>query len=169
MPRSELETEFLADHKKMTRAFRDLIDAVNVNDVEQFRGIANQLNAIAGPHIAFEESVLYPRVDQNSSKAVSSKLCDEHDTARSAIGRLIQQSGPLTDEDRKLVVEQLQVGFKHAVACGSLLSHLTVATNQEQQQMLAELKEFRRQKRLWTDIGNGQCVIRPDQNSVDMP
>ena len=153
MSRSELEQEFLGDHRKMTRAFRDLIDVVTKNDVDQIRALATHLNQIAGPHIAFEESILYPTVDRNVGDNLSQEFRREHNTARAAIAQLVQQTEPLSPAERKRVLQQLQVGFDHAVSCGSLLSHLTVATADEQQDMLQRLQDYREQQCLWTEAG----------------
>lgn len=153
MARSELEKEFLGDHRKMTRAFRDLIAAVEKNEVVEMREIANRLNRIAGPHIAFEEATLYPLVDHNTNENASADFLDEHDTARDAVVNLIKQTEPLNDTDKASILGQLQTGFDHAISCGSLLSHLTVASPEEQHAMLAQLQGLREQQCLWTDVG----------------
>lgn len=154
MPRTTLELEFLADHKKLTQGFQKLIAAVEENSPEETRRLADELDLVAGPHIEFEEHTLYPTVEGARGAEFGKALRREHQVARTALQFLqSQNSSPLSNDDRARVLEQLRVGFDHAVACGSLLSHLTVMTPVEQGEMLATLRSLRTQKLRWTELG----------------
>lgn len=153
MPRTELETEFLADHKKMTRGFRDLIKALEAHDIPAAKELALKLDLAAGPHIEFEEHVLYPTVEEDRGQEYGETLRQEHQVARSALRFVLEHDDELLrPEDRARVIQQLRVGFEHAVSCGSLLSHLTVLDPESQAQMLNTLKEYRERKLRWTEL-----------------
>jgi len=153
MPRTELETEFLSDHKRMTRGFRDLIKALQANKPADAHRLAAELDFVAGPHIEFEERVLYPRVEGARGEEYGANLRHEHQVARSALQFLLDhRNEPLEPQDRARVIQQLRVGFEHAVACGSLLSHLTVLDEADQQAMLGQLRRYRDQKLRWTEL-----------------
>ncbi|MFK7818706.1 MAG: hemerythrin domain-containing protein [Planctomycetaceae bacterium] len=153
MPRTELETEFLADHKKLTRGFRDLIEAVETDDRLAINRLTTELDLVAGPHIEFEEHVLYPTVEAERGTDYGKTLRHEHQVARSALRCLLDHADkPLPSEDRAKVVQQLRIGFEHAVACGSLLSHLTVLDESSQTKMLDKLRSYREQKLRWTEL-----------------
>lgn len=153
MPRTELETEFLADHKKMTRGFRDLIESLEADDMPAAQKLALELDLAAGPHIEFEEHVLYPTVEEDRGQDYGDHLRHEHQVARSALRFVLDHSDkPLEAEDRARVIQQLRIGFEHAVSCGSLLSHLTVLDPDSQERMLNVLKRYREQKLRWTEL-----------------
>ncbi len=153
MPRTGLETAFLADHKKLTRGFRDLIKALEADDRAGVTRLTTELDLAAGPHIEFEEHVLYPTVEEERGGAYGDTLRHEHQVARSALCFLLDHADePLKPEDRARVIQQLRVGFEHAVACGSLLSHITVLDEASQEKMLGKLREYREQKLRWTKL-----------------
>ena len=153
MARTRLEQEFIADHRRLTRAFQRLIRAVERNESHELRAGADELDRIAGPHIEFEEHVLYPRVEDDRGNDFGAKLRREHQVARSAL-RFLQNRGDaaLDADDRARVLEQLRVGLDHAVACGTLLSHLAVLDEAEQENMLDRLQAYRNRKLRWTQL-----------------
>lgn len=85
MARTELEREFIEDHQKLTSGFRKVIDAVELNDPQKMQAAAESLDKVAGPHVHFEETVLYPKVGRDRSDGIEKKLLQEHQVARSAI------------------------------------------------------------------------------------
>lgn len=153
MTYTRLEQEFLEDHRHLTRGFQSLIDAVEHNDVERCRHDADELDRVAGPHIEFEEHVLYPRLRKERGDELGARLLREHQVARSAI-LFLESRGtePLNPSDRARVLEQLRVGLEHAVTCGTVLSHLTVLDDSEQVEMLKCLHEFRSHNMRWTEL-----------------
>ncbi len=105
MSNSRLEQEFLNDHRHLTQGLQSLIDAIEQNDVAQSQEIAHELNIVAGPHIEFEEHLLYPRVRQARGTEFSARLLQEHQVARSAL-LFLESHGdtPLSTEDRARVL-----------------------------------------------------------------
>lgn len=135
-----------------------MIDAVERNDPADMKSRADELDRAAGPHIEFEEHVLYPTVTEDRGKDFGAVLRREHQVARSALLFIREQDDqPLAPAERARVLEQLRVGLEHAVACGSLLSHLTVSDDDEQKKMLNTLEEYRQQNLRWTDL-DGQSA-----------
>ena len=154
MARTALEQEFIEDHQILTSGFQQVIDAVEMNDPKRMRASAESLDKSAGPHMQFEEQVLYPQVGQNRGDGFEQSLLREHQVARSAILFLTDHDdSPLAAADRARVLEQLRIGLDHAISCGALLSHVTVASEERQQEMLGELREFRRKGTRWTELG----------------
>jgi len=153
MARTELEKEFIEDHQKLTSSFQKLIGAVELNDPKRMRASAESLDKVAGPHMAFEESVLYPQVGRDRGDGFEQRLLQEHQVARSAILFLTDHSEvPLEPKNRALVLEQLRVGLDHAIACGALLSHITVSSDERQQEMLNELRKLRSKGVRWSEL-----------------
>jgi len=154
MARSELEREFIEDHQKLTSAFQQVIDAVELNDPKRMCESAESLNRVAGPHMEFEERILYPQVGEDRGDGFEQKLLQEHQVARSAILSLTDREDvPLATADRARIMEQLRIGLDHAISCGALLSHITVSSEERQQVMLQELRELRRKGIRWTELG----------------
>lgn len=153
MPRTQLEQTFIADHRRMTKSFQALIAAVESNDLMAIHSNAAELDRVAGPHIEFEEHVLYPHVEDDRGTDFGATLRREHQVARSALLFLQDHANKsLRPEDRARVLEQLRVGFDHAVACGALLSHLTVLDEAQQAEMLERLQSFRDRQLRWTEL-----------------
>jgi len=59
---SPLATAFVDDHQQVTRALKQLKDALGRHDLSEAKRIAEELDPAAGPHILFEEVFLYPEV-----------------------------------------------------------------------------------------------------------
>ena len=153
MPRTTLELEFLADHRKLTRGFRRLIDAVERGDQSELRRLAEDLDRAAGPHIGFEENVLYPIVEQATGAELGRNLRSEHQVACQALRTLLGKHGGKFDGDERVhLLKQLKVGLAHAVACGQLLSHLTVLDSATQADLLEKLREARQKNVRWTEF-----------------
>lgn len=164
MSSSRLEQAFLDDHRHLTRGFQALIEAVEQKDVARSKKTADELDRIAGPHIEFEERLLYPRVQQARGSEFSTRLLQEHQVARSAILFLkTHDDTPLSTEDRARVLEQLRVGLDHAVSCGTLLSHLSVLSDSEQAELLQRLEELKAQDLRWTELSGHLSTTTPDK------
>lgn len=162
MSRTRLEEEFIADHQQLTKAFQKLIDSVERNEPVDFQRDADHLDHVAGPHIEFKEHVLYPRIEGDLGHEFRAKLLREHQVVRSALTFLEQRPAePLNADEQARVQEQLRIGLDHVVACGSLLSYLTVLDETEQDDMLRSLKECRDKHLQWTQLsgaaGTGTC------------
>lgn len=151
---TDLEEEFVDDHRVMTQTISALLEALRAGRDAEAREIAEDLDRRAGPHIAFEEAVMYPQVARVSGESVAQQLYDEHRTVLAGLEQLLNHRGstPLGEEQRAQVIAKMQTGLDHAISCGSLLSHLTALDPQIQQQMLDRLHEYRREGTRWTTL-----------------
>lgn len=152
--RSTLEEAFQEDHRVMTQGFSRLLKALEEDDLPQAIEIADDLDRHVGPHIEFEERVLYPQVSKDRGAAYVDQLYDEHQTALQAVNFLRGCRGKkkLTSEDRHRLIEQVKTALDHAISCGTLLSHLTVLDANRQQVLVEELNAFRRKQHRWTEL-----------------
>ncbi len=141
-----LRAAFLEDHRAMTRGFKRALDAVEANRMDDAVRAADDVDRVAGAHIAFEETVLYPRLREIVGDTYVDQLFDEHGEGRKAIASLLEARDGAADEsavDRGQVVAQLQTALDHAVTCGTLLSHVDAFSSAEQESMLARLLALR--------------------------
>ena len=151
---SNLEQEFVKDHQKLTRGFSRIIEAVKDGKWSDAVEAARELNREGGPHIAFEEEILYPRVAQSQGEDSVRHLYEEHQTAIGAIQFLLNHpSGAEIDQDtRPQLIDKLQIGLDHAISCGTLLSYLTVLDEQTQSDLLAKLQQHRAAGKSMSDM-----------------
>lgn len=152
--KKNLMNEFLRDHHRLTRILSDVIRHLEGGDVSSARSLAQELNRIAGPHIAFEESVLYPAVRLAVGESFERKLLAEHDNARMGLVHLISAE-PIRlakPEFREKIVTALRSGMKHAESCGTLVSHLEQLSETQQQQALTKLNELKKAGKCWSEL-----------------
>ena len=60
--KTPLIAEFLKDHQQFSRLLYQISNLLQEGNVELARERAKDLDALAGPHIAYEEAELYPRL-----------------------------------------------------------------------------------------------------------
>ena len=145
--------EFLDDHRQMTRLLARLDEALERHQLHGAQQLAGELNCIAGPHIDFEEHVLYPLVGLSRDPQFVEQLYREHQSVREAIEQLLYLDADcLTDVVIAELRSKLAVGLDHAKSCGTLVSHLAALPRNEQKQALAKLQTTRRTGRLWTEL-----------------
>mgnify|MGYP003381814514 CR=1 FL=1 len=142
---TKLETEFAHDHRSLTRGFAQIMEALRQDDWTKAVQLATDLNQHGGPHISFEERVLYPIVRMSLGEEYVRNLYDEHDIAIDALRDLISHPSlaDANEERKQYLLKMLQTGLDHAVSCGSLLSHLTVLDETTQEHLLDELHKSR--------------------------
>jgi len=150
--RSELANEFLKNQRRMTRLLRDVVVRLEDGDVEVARSLADELDNVAGPHIAFEESILYPAVGGVEGEAFQQQLLGEHEQARAGLSALLSaDDSSLSEGDyRRNIVAALRAGLKHAESCGTLVTHLEELTDDQQRLGLERLDELRQAGGRWT-------------------
>jgi hypothetical protein len=150
--KTALKREFLNDHRRMTRLLRDVVENLENGDIEAGRSLADELDQVAGPHIAFEETILYPAVGSAEGVAFQQKLLAEHDQAREGLAQMLAADQSQLDDVayRNGVLAALHTGLKHAESCGTLVSHLEEMTDDQQRQALSRLKELRQIGSRWT-------------------
>lgn len=151
MKQNELEREFVVDHRKTSKAIQALMSAVSAGNDQQLQTAAEELDQVAGPHIAFEECWLYPLVGKIRGKDFEEHLKDEHQEVVEALTQIRQaDSSDISDTQRAEWLRQLQIGLDHVVTCGTLLSHLTVLSDAQRASLLANLQALRKEGTLWT-------------------
>ena len=142
-----LELEFSEDHRKLTRGVPDISDALKRGAWPDAVTRAKELDRVGGPHIIFEEQVMYPQVAKIRGTEYVTRFYDEHKDAIDGLRLILQhedQTG-VTDKLRAEILSKLQTGLDHAVSCGSLLSYLTAMDAGTQLQLLERLRGAREQ------------------------
>jgi len=151
---NRLAQEFVNDHQKLTRGFSRIIEAINDDRWSAAVDEAQELNRAGGPHIAFEEDVLYPQVRQSRSEPYVRNLYDEHQVAIAAIQFLLSHPEPakIGPDAKAALIDKLQTGLDHAISCGTLLSILTTLDQQKQSDLLSKLQQHRAEGKTMTDL-----------------
>lgn len=148
-----LEKEFATDHREMTQGFARLLELLRSGEDAEARQLASDVDRLAGPHIEFEETVLYPAIAREEGQDFAARLNTEHATVLEAIKSLLSQPNESTIDDntRERLIEQFQTGLDHAETCGSLMGHLTTLDESQHQTYLQQLLECRERGRRWSD------------------
>lgn len=151
---SELGEAFVEDHQHLTRGLNDILEALHRSDLQGAAQMAGELDIIAGPHIQFEEEVLYPVVAKECGQEFVNKLYHEHQMGKDALKILVQYQEGKTDFAQKLtpLIENLEIALDHVLSCGTLLSHVTNLDEQTQEEMLKKLQKCHSQKKCWTEL-----------------
>ena len=150
--KSPLIAEFLKDHQQFSRLLYQISRLLKEGKTELARERAKDLDALAGPHIAYEEAELYPRLVRMGERSVTEEmLVGQHHEALDAVRALIDSDH--LDEER---LEAIQDGFKgalaHAEHCGSLISLMSQLDETEQSDSLRELIRLREVGQKWTEL-----------------
>lgn len=154
-----LRTEFLEDHQHLTKGLTELLESLRGGDALQATTIARQLDRLVGPHMAFEEAVLYPELVSRLGQEFVDQLYREHALGQSAVANLVRrdESTPLTATECGVLIAQIETALDHALSCGSLLSYLTTLSDERHSEMLRQLLDKRTQGCLWSDL-----PVRPE-------
>jgi hypothetical protein len=149
---SPLIAEFLKDHQQFSRLLLEVSKLLDSNNLEKARQRAEELNKLAGPHIAFEEAELYSRLIAMGERSISkAELVDQHHEIRDALRQLLENHAPDAD-----TVESIKSGFRdgviHAEHCGTLISLVSRLDEDEQAKSLESLLRFRQQGTPWTEL-----------------
>jgi hemerythrin-like domain-containing protein len=152
LSKSAVVQAFLVDHRKFMKLLRDVGQALRDKDVEKAKTLGRELNRVAGPHIAFEEQVLYPTVEERTHDRVFvAKLYDEHQSIVRALARLLDASR-LEAQDIVDLQNAFAQGVDHAEHCGTLISSLSAMDEVDQQEALDELKQLRATGMTWMQL-----------------
>jgi hemerythrin-like domain-containing protein len=145
---------FSEDHRHMTRGFAQLLSALDRNDLKAAVNLAQEIDQAAGPHIEFEERILYPAIAKRRGKDYAAGLYDEHQVARRAILTLLEHEGrsELEPGEKRRLLTQVQTALDHAVSCGTLVSFLEHLNPEEESLMLEQMATLRRQNHRWTEL-----------------
>jgi len=146
-----LVREFLADHQKMSKLLLHTLVSLEEGDIGAAIESAKSLNEVGGPHIAYEEAELYPRISgEKLITETTRKMYDEHREAVTALKKLLDNPKP-DEATRKVIARGLRAAVHHAEHCGSLISLLAALPGPEQNESLTKLLAYRKQGRKWTD------------------
>ena len=156
-----LENAFLEDHRKMMRLMLQLLQALQAGESRLAVETAERLDRQAGPHIEFEEAVLYPLVARAEGQAFAERLYSEHQVVLRAIKRLLirGEDRPLDSEAQSDLIDDVQVGLDHAESCGTLVSHLASMPPDQQRQSLERLAQFQREGLRWSELPSRTNLI----------
>ena len=160
---SPLGEAFGEDHRRLVRGFADLKTALERGDPDDARRIADRLDRAAGPHIQFEEEVLYPRVRRGAGPVLRRPALHR---ARRRPRRDPAGAGPAVGiapaaRATRAADRRAQTTLDHALSCGTLLSHLTTLDPGQQADLLELLEEMRRRAMRWTELP--ERGIAPDR------
>lgn len=148
---SALVSAFLTDHQRFMRLLRDVSLALEAADLPRAQELAIELDAVAGPHIAFEEQVLYPNLRRfTHDRSFVQSLYDEHAAIVDALARLVDDR-PLPVDALPALQTAFQAGLDHAEHCGTLISRLAAMSDEEQQAALDRLEQLRLSGIKWTE------------------
>ncbi len=143
--------EFLADHKKMSQLMLHTVVSLEEGDIDAAKQSAVALNRVGGPHIAYEEAELYPRISGESLVSTTTReMYDEHREAAAALKLLLDTPSPNATTIQQ-ILDGLRTGIHHAEHCGSLVGLLAALPEPEQAESLQKLLAYREQGRMWTD------------------
>lgn len=150
--KNPLIAEFLKDHQQFSRLIYEISNLLETNKFEKARERAKELDAVAGPHIAYEEAELYPRLAALGENAtLEETLVGQHHEALDALRDLLNIANPNEEQ-----LESIKAGFRdsltHAEHCGSLISLVTQLEASEQSESLDVLRRLRKQGKNWTDL-----------------
>jgi hemerythrin-like domain-containing protein len=152
---TELVQTFLEEHRTLMRGLSEILQKVESEDFIGAGNQADELDQMAGPHIQFEEEVLYPEVGRAQGRELERQLRDEHSTIRRAIQRLLQVDEAQASDSRfraELAIA-LRTGIRHAESCGTLISHLEELSMKQQKEAFGRLVQLRAQGHRWTELG----------------
>lgn len=163
MPQTgSLRAEFLADHRRMIKGLERVREAVDANRPADAHAIADEVDRVAGPHIAFEEEVLYPSLRRILGDRDVSRLYEEHGEGEDVIRDLVRRTDPrpFGREERQRALDHIAVMQDHALTCGTLLSHVEQMDDVAQAEMLDRLLELRANPVRWTELPVGSGTGR---------
>lgn len=153
---THLTNEFLRDHQRLIRLLHEVVMLLEKGDIRAACLVAETLDQYAGPHIEFEESILYPAAKVYQGDSFERRLLAEHHNARAGLKHLIAED--LTKfrkpEFQRKVIAALRDGLKHAENCSTLVNHLEHFSEQEEKQALAQLHHLKKAGRRWTELAD---------------
>jgi hypothetical protein len=148
---SPLVRAFIADHRAFTRELVALKSALEARDWRAARRLADEVDRLAGPHIAFEEEELYPVLARILGDAFAAELYDEHATGCSLIHALHDLVNCPDERAAAELARRAGTMLDHTVRCGSLLSYLNVLDEAEHARLLERLETHRARGVRWSD------------------
>lgn len=151
---SHLRDLFLEHHRLLIHGLKHLQELVQKGEIQLAAEEADKLDQLAGPHLEFEEIILYPELTQRLGSEFVKQLYGEHREGQLALRTLQRYKSGLPPDEltTRQVNHQLQTALDHVSSCGSLLSHVNGMEPERQEQMLRRLQEINQEKYRWTQL-----------------
>ncbi len=150
-----LEDAFVEDHRKMTMGFFRLRQSLEAADWTATRQLAADIDRDAGPHIEFEETIYYPRLEPLIGAGNVRRMYEEHRIGLGLIRDILARGDEVPDETaRYCLADQCRQMLDHAQSCGTLISHLSALPPAEQRDLLGELEAIRDLGVRWTEFAS---------------
>ncbi|HUG90390.1 MAG TPA: hemerythrin domain-containing protein [Planctomycetaceae bacterium] len=152
--RTPLAEAFVIDHREITRGLARLSQAVRDGDFTASRELALDVDRLAGPHILFEEQVLYPQIARLLGRDYAVQLYGEHEAGRSALEQLTRSDRPagFRPGEQEELSRLLGAAVEHAATCATLVSRLSEFPRTVQIEMQARLDECHAASPAWTSL-----------------
>ena len=153
MELSELQEEFLQDHRVLTRGLNHILDALQQGRTAEAIDLATEIDEEAGAHMAFEEEIFYPRLAEVRGQDFVDRMISEHAIGQRAIEALARhpRDVEIEPDEKKRIVADLEIALGHVLSCGSMLSELESGVAEADESALARLRELRDTSERWTD------------------
>lgn len=135
-----------------------------MTDGKRARKVAEELEAQAGAHIAFEEEELYPRLISIVGRIEVEKMRAHHAEALQSIQRLLSASESLDEVERKRLLEQSEQMETHIAECGELFGALEALGIDQQSDLNERLVQWRERSPSWTDYANARDEARGEDD-----
>jgi hypothetical protein len=150
----ELKTAFIEDHRELSQGYVKLLQLLEKKELAKLIKESRRFDAMAGPHIAFEETFLYPILVESFGVAYVNNLMAEHSEVLVALLSILKldANAPLSDKKMHELQESLKRGLEHSESCGSLISYLKVLNTERQKKLLSDLLLFRQLRTSWSEL-----------------
>ena len=164
--RNSLQDAFVEDHRKMTMGFYRLRQSLESGEWSEARRLAEEIDRDVGSHIEFEETLYYPRLRRVIGAENINRMYEEHTIGLGLI-REIEALGPDAPEKDVCLrlADRCRQMLDHAQSCGTLISHLCDLPEEEQADLLAELRDIRRRGTRWTEFAGTAEAAGPRTNT----
>jgi len=150
-----LKEAFLDDHREMTRGFVKLHECLEKGDWHAAKGLAAEIDRVAGPHIEFEESLYYPRLAPVVGATAIRHMYREHSVGLAVIREILSADHSVPEASLLAdFADRCRRMLDHAHSCGVLVSHLAGLPEDEERELLKRLLKMRYDGRLWTEVGD---------------
>ncbi len=145
---------FREDHAVLGRGFHDLSQSLRVRDIAAARTAADNVDKLAGAHIAFEERYFYPALVPLLGEQDVARLLHEHQAGLSVIRELLVAGDDesLTDAQWSALLERSQEMEQHIAECGELFGAMGRIEASERDALHQHLLDLRRQAPRWTEL-----------------
>ena len=113
---------FREEHRAALHAFLGMAEAFRRRDAAQIRELMSKANVGIGPHMRYEEEIMYPELARFFAPGYIEKMLQDHDRAFGVAGRLMELAAhdPITDGDIEEADRLIRGQVPHASECDGL-------------------------------------------------